>query len=168
MAQHFLLEPVAAAGARQFRAKQQSQELRYELRSSRLVLAGIIGVIIMTVIFVWGTLNAIHGIDAKSIESERDRAVIAVGLLQQSGVGMDSVMARKIGRDFVLADGRVACDAHEAGIRCLGPSEGHGRRSGRNGARPLRSRHNHRVRRVVQDPTPDPAMGPRQSTGRSE
>jgi len=108
MAQHFLLEPVAAAGARQFRAKQQSQELRYELRSSRLVLAGIIGVIIMTVIFVWGTLNAIHGIDAKSIESERDRAVIAVGLLQQSGVGMDSVMARKIGRDFVLADAHLA------------------------------------------------------------
>ena len=107
MAQHFLLEPVAA-GARQFRVAQQSQEALHELRSSRLVLAGIIGVIFMTAIFVWGTLNAIHGIDGKSIESERDRAVIAVGLLQQSGTAMDSVMARKIGRDYVLADAHLS------------------------------------------------------------
>ena len=108
MAQHFLLEPVAAAGARQFRAKQQTQDARYELRSSRLILAGIAGVLIMAGLFLWGTMTGVQTVDAKSIESERDRAVIAVGLLQQSGTAMDSVMARKLGRDFVLADAHLA------------------------------------------------------------
>ncbi len=107
MAQHFLLEPVAA-GARQFRVKQQSQDARYQLRSSRLVLAGILGVIIMTAIFIWGTFTAIQGIDGKAIDSERDRAMVAVGLLQQSGGAMDSVMARKIGRDYLLTDAHLS------------------------------------------------------------
>ena len=107
MAQHFLLEP-AAAGARQFRVTQQSQDARYELRSSRLVLAGIVGVLVMTLIFVWGTLSSISSIDNKAIEAERDRAMIAVGLLQRSGAAMDSVMARKIGRDYRLVDAHLS------------------------------------------------------------
>lgn len=109
MAQHFLLEPVAAgAGSRQFRVGQQSQDQRHELRSSRLVLAGIIGVVAMAVIFLWGTVTAIQGIDKASIANERDRAMIAIGLVQQSGVGMDSVIAGKLGRDYMLVGSRLA------------------------------------------------------------
>ena len=107
MAQHFLLEPVAA-GARQFRVGQQSQDTRYELRSSRLVLAGIVGVVAMALLFMWGTVTAVQTIDSRSIAAERDRAVIAVGLVQQSGAGMDSVIASKLGRDYMLAGAHLA------------------------------------------------------------
>jgi diguanylate cyclase (GGDEF)-like protein len=107
MAQHFLLGP-AASGARQYRVGQQSIDLRYELRSSRLVLAGIIGVMALAAIFIWGTFVAVYGIDGRSVEAERNRAMIALGLAQQSGHTIDSVIAQKIGRDYVLVDARLA------------------------------------------------------------
>ena len=107
MAQHFLLKP-GAAGARHFRIGQLSQDGRYELRSSRLVLAGIIGVVAMALLFVWGTVTAIHSIDGLSIAAERDRAMIAVGLAQRSGTSMDSVIASKLGRDHMLTDAHLA------------------------------------------------------------
>ncbi len=123
MAQHFLLESVAA-GARQFRVGQQSQELRHELRSSRLVLAGIAGVIAMAVIFLWGTFTAIQNIDNASIANERDRAMIAVGLAQQAGTSMDSVIAGKLARDYMLTGAHLAppdaVAAHEAFVPLAG------------------------------------------------
>ncbi|MCR6656507.1 MAG: GGDEF domain-containing protein [Opitutus sp.] len=62
----------------------------------------------MAIIFFWGTMTSIQSIDSKAIDAERDRAVIAVGLLQQSGAAMDSVMARKIGRDYILGDAHLS------------------------------------------------------------
>jgi len=107
MAQHFLLRPVAA-GARQFQVRQPSQDVRYELRSSRLVLAGIIGVVALTGIFLWGTVLAVRGIDERAVNVERDRAMVAIGLMQQAGTAMDSVMAHKLGRDYMLAEAHLA------------------------------------------------------------
>ena len=107
MAQHFLLRPVAA-GARQYQIRQPSQDGRYELRSSRLVLGGIIGVVALTAIFLWGTVLAVRGIDDRSVNVERDRAMVAIGLMQQTGTAMDSVMAGKLGRDYVLANAHLA------------------------------------------------------------
>lgn len=110
MAQHFLLGPTAS-GARQYRAGQQSTDLRNELRSSRLVLGGIIGVVALALIFVWGTFVAVIDIDSRAVEAERNRAMVAIGLAQQAGHAIDSVIAQKIGRDYVLADARLALPA---------------------------------------------------------
>ena len=125
MAQHFLLEPVAA-GSRQFRVGQQSQDQRHELRSSRLVLAGIIGVVVMAAVFLWGTLTAISSIDGLSIASERDRAMIAVGLTQHTGTAIDSAIAGRIGRDYMLAGVHLAppdqVASHETFVPLAGTS----------------------------------------------
>ena len=102
MAQHFLLEPVAA-GARQFRVGQQSQDTRYELRSSRLVLAGIVGVVAMALLFMWGTVTAVQTIDSRSIAAERDRA---------SAVRAVRVLAHVIEQEFAESVERDAF--HEA------------------------------------------------------
>lgn len=107
MAQHFLLKP-ARAGARQYRVGVLSMDARYSLHSSRLVIAGVVGVIVLAAVFVLATVMAIQTIDAKAINSERERAMIAIGLFQQAGQPMDSVRAGKIGRDYLLEDARLA------------------------------------------------------------
>ncbi|RYG87750.1 MAG: GGDEF domain-containing protein [Alphaproteobacteria bacterium] len=111
MAQHILLA-ADTAGARQYRIGQQSLDARYELRSSRLVLAGIVGIIVLAGIFLVGSIYAVQGIDNRAISAERDRAMIAVGLLQQAGVAMDSVSAQKLGRDYVLQGAHLSPPAN--------------------------------------------------------
>lgn len=107
MAQHFLPAP-ALAGTRQYRIGKVSIDKRISMRSSRLVLGGAIAVIGLAVIFLLGTIQAISMIDEKSVDSEVQRATIAVDLVQQSGASVDSVMAQKIGHDYVLGDTRLA------------------------------------------------------------
>jgi diguanylate cyclase (GGDEF)-like protein len=110
MTQHRLVAS-EKAGARHFRVELQSPDVRDYLRSSRLVLAGIIAMVLLAALFLWGTITAIQRIDAKGIESERNRAMVAVGLFQQTGRSMDSASARKIGRDYVLENARLTAPA---------------------------------------------------------
>ena len=64
MAQHFLLTP-AMGGSRQYRAGTASMDRKISLHSSRLVLGGVIGVVVLTAIFVWSTLAAVQMLDQK-------------------------------------------------------------------------------------------------------
>src|SRR5690606_39180661 len=116
MTQHGLVAS-EKAGARHFRVELQSPDARDHLRSSRLVLAGIIAVFLLAALFLWGTITAIQRIDAKGIESERNRAMVAVGLFQQTGRSMDGAAARKIGRDYVLENALLTAPAS------VGPEE---------------------------------------------
>jgi diguanylate cyclase (GGDEF)-like protein len=108
MAQHFLLGP-ALAGTRQPRTGTSHKDDGDLMGSpSRLIRIGVIGIVALTVFFMIGTLGAIQTVDSSGINVERERAAVAIGLVQQSGVPMDSVMAGKIGRDYVLHDAHLA------------------------------------------------------------
>lgn len=107
MAQHFLLE-TTMAGSRQHRSVRQSIDAKFSLDTSRLVTAGVVGILVLAAIFFWATLIGIQTFDSKAIEVERERAIVAIGLAQNSGQRMDSVVAGRIGRDYLFADAHLA------------------------------------------------------------
>jgi diguanylate cyclase (GGDEF)-like protein len=124
MAQHFLLTP-AMAGTRQPRTGVTQKDNGDFMGSpSKLVLAGVAGVIALAVLFLIGTYVAVQTVDGKAIDMERERATIAVGLLQQAGSSMDSVMAGKIGRDYVLRDAHLVSPDKLAGSEISVPLAG--------------------------------------------
>jgi diguanylate cyclase (GGDEF)-like protein len=69
----------------------------------RFLTIGTICIVALTIYFFMSTVQAIQVMDSKSIEAERERAGIAVGLLQQSGAQLDSVTIGKLGRDYLLS-----------------------------------------------------------------
>ncbi|HEY9012900.1 MAG TPA: GGDEF domain-containing protein [Devosia sp.] len=107
MAQHFLLTP-AMAGSRQYRAGTLSTDRKVTLQSSRLVLGGVLGVVGLTAIFLWGTLTAIQLLDQKSVDAERERAMVAVGIAQQDGALIDGTTAVTVGQHYLLTGARLA------------------------------------------------------------
>lgn len=68
----------------------------------RFLTIGTICIIALTIYFFMSTVQAIQLMDTKAIEAERERAGVAIGLLQQSGAQIDSVTIGKLGRDFLL------------------------------------------------------------------
>lgn len=112
MAQHFLLTP-AMAGPRQYRVGTLSVDRRFSIQSSRLVLGGVVGILVLVTIFFWGTLAAIQLIDQKAVNGERERAAMAITLAQRDGVALD---VTAIGNDYVLSGARlVASEGVAAG-----------------------------------------------------
>ena len=97
MAQHLLFDP-ASTGSRQ-----DTDPSRRKWRSpGQFVTIGTIAIVALTIFFFFSTYQAIQVMDLKSAEAERDRAGVAVGLLQQSGTQLDSVTIGKLGRDYLL------------------------------------------------------------------
>jgi diguanylate cyclase (GGDEF)-like protein len=124
MAQHFLLTP-AVTGTRRPRTGSSRRAGEGILGTpSKLIVAGGIAVVLLAVLFFFATLQAVQVLDQKSVDAERQRASIAVGLLQQSGTPVDSVMAGKLGRDYVLADSHLArptdLASHEVSVPVVG------------------------------------------------
>jgi len=108
MAQHFLLSPAQAGSHSALDGASRRDNRRLFGTPSQLVVAGGIGIIILTIFFLMATFNAVRVMDDLAIQTERDRAAIAVGLAQQSGRAVDSVIAGKIGRDYLLNGVRLA------------------------------------------------------------
>ncbi|MFY8031752.1 MAG: hypothetical protein ACOVO5_07965, partial [Devosia sp.] len=74
----------------------------------RFLTIGTICIIVLTIYFVLSTMQAIQVMDSKSVEAERERAGIAVGLLQQAGAQLDSVNIGKLGRDYLLSGAHLS------------------------------------------------------------
>jgi len=107
MAQHFLLQSGAAGAPAADRTKQTWLH-RFLSSPSQLIVGGVFGVVFLLCFFIVAALGAVQIIDGKAIDSERERAVVAVGLAQQSGRAIDSVIIQKIGRDYLLDGARLA------------------------------------------------------------
>lgn len=127
MAQHYLLES-ATAGARQARfgkkAGTRGGFSEFFASPTRLILTGVFGIVLLLAFFMLATLGAVRIIDTKSVDIERERAAIAVGLAQQAGIALDSPMIQKIGRDYALQDTRLAksgqLEGHEISMPLAG------------------------------------------------
>lgn len=108
MAQHFLLRPAMTGTRRLWTGTSRRASGGILWSPSKLILAGGAGVILLAVLFLFATFQAVQILDQKSVDAERQRASIAVDLMQQSGVRIDSVMAGKLGRDYLLTGSRLS------------------------------------------------------------
>jgi diguanylate cyclase (GGDEF)-like protein len=106
MAQHFLLDDTIRAQRRPRPDTAAADEISGS--PSRLVLMGAVGVFVLAGFFFLATIHAIVTLDAQGIQIERDRATVAVGVMTEGGVALDSVLATKLGHDYVLNGTRLA------------------------------------------------------------
>ncbi|MFY8031751.1 MAG: GGDEF domain-containing protein [Devosia sp.] len=107
MAQHFLLQS-GVTGVPVAGLPKENWLYRFLSSPSQLIVSGVFGVVFLLCFFIAAALGAVQTIDGKSVDKERQRAIVAVGLAQQSGQAIDSVIAGKIGRDYLLHEARLA------------------------------------------------------------
>jgi diguanylate cyclase (GGDEF)-like protein len=104
MAQHF--QSAAEPGAD--RSSTRSKTTDDFGSPSRLILAGVAGVVALTVFFFFATYSAVVMLNTKGIDAERQRAAVAIEAMAERGLAVDSTTVAKLGRDYVLSNTRLA------------------------------------------------------------